>query len=72
MNVLPSDAYKDNYVTWKERQAKVIRPNIECTNGIIHTIDSVMIDEVCSFPLKCSTYPRSAIYLGSPKQSDFW
>ena len=39
------DAYKDNYVTWKEKQARVIRPNIECTNGIIHTIDTVMIDD---------------------------
>ena len=32
-------------MTWKEKQAKVIRPNIECTNGIIHTIDTVMIDD---------------------------
>ena len=23
----------------------MIRPNIECTNGIIHTIDTVMIDD---------------------------
>ena len=42
---IPSDAYKDNYVTWNEKQARVIRPNIECTNGIIHTIDTVMIDD---------------------------
>ena len=32
-------------MTWKEKQARVIRPNIECTNGIIHTIDTVMIDD---------------------------
>ena len=32
-------------MTWNEKQARVIRPNIECTNGIIHTIDTVMIDD---------------------------
>ena len=40
-----ADAYKDNYVTWMETSGKVIRPNIECTNGIIHTVDTVMIDD---------------------------
>ena len=26
-------------------RAKVIRPNIECTNGYIHLIDTVMLDD---------------------------
>ena len=40
-----ADAYKDNFVGWKEVKAKVIRPNMECTNGIIHMIDTVLIDD---------------------------
>ena len=26
-------------------RGKVIRPNIECTNGYIHLVDTVMIDD---------------------------
>ena len=26
-------------------RAKVVRPNIECTNGYIHLIDTVMLDD---------------------------
>lgn len=26
-------------------RAKVIRPNIECTNGYIHLVDTVMLDD---------------------------
>lgn len=29
---------------WKEVKGKVIRPNVECTNGIIHVVDTVFID----------------------------
>ena len=32
-------------MSWNEKSGKVIRPNIECTNGIIHTVDTVMIDD---------------------------
>ncbi len=53
------NAYKDFFVTWhkddhipnnnddrrSEIQAKVIRPNVECTNGILHIVDKVFIDE---------------------------
>jgi hypothetical protein len=40
-----TDAYKDNFVAWKEIQGKVLRPNLECTNGYIHLVDTVMIDD---------------------------
>ena len=39
-----TDAYKEQYVKWKETTTKVVRPNIECTNGIIHLVDKVFID----------------------------
>ena len=26
-------------------QGKIVRPNIECTNGYIHLVDTVMMDE---------------------------
>ena len=58
-NFLSSDAYKDNYVTWKEKQARVIRPNIECTNGIIHTIDTVMIDDAPPWAVGRAATPRT-------------
>ena len=32
-------------MTWNKIQAKSIRPNIECTNGIIHLVDTVLIDD---------------------------
>jgi hypothetical protein len=38
------DAYKDHYAAWGEVKAKVIRPDQECTNGIIHVVDTVFID----------------------------
>ena len=43
-----SDAYKDNYVTMLDVEnirAKIIRPNIECLDGYIHIVDTVMIDD---------------------------
>ena len=41
-----SDAYKDNFVAWNQIQGKVIRPNLECTNGYIHMVDTVMFDDL--------------------------
>ena len=40
-----ADAYKDNFVAWKDIQGKVLRPNLECINGYIHLTDTVMIDD---------------------------
>ena len=43
-----ADAYKDNFVVMEGREkvrGKIIRPNIECTNGYIHLTDTVMIDD---------------------------
>ena len=39
------DAYKEFFVAWNDVKAKVIRPNMECSNGIIHMIDTVLIDD---------------------------
>ena len=49
------DAYKDNYISWKETTGKVVRPNIECTNGIIHTVDTVMIDDAPPWAVGAAT-----------------
>ena len=48
-------AYKENHVklhtagdmgsTNDNVRAKVVRPNIECTDGYIHIIDTAMIDD---------------------------
>ena len=46
-------AYKENHVTLhsgmtngeKSVRAKVVRPNIECTDGYIHVIDTALIDD---------------------------
>ncbi|CAB4066816.1 FAS1 [Lepeophtheirus salmonis] len=39
-------AYRDHIVKWEgDINAKVLRPNLECTNGYIHLIDTVLIDD---------------------------
>ena len=43
-----SAAYKDNYVAMIESEnirGKAIKPNMECLDGYIHLIDTVMIDD---------------------------
>jgi len=42
------DAYKEWYVSWgpaAKIKGKIVRPNIECTNGYIHLVDTVMMDD---------------------------
>lgn len=42
------DAYKEWFISWgpgAKIKGKVVRPNIECTNGYIHLVDTVMIDD---------------------------
>lgn len=40
------DAYKDNYVAMNDQvRGKVVRPNGECTNGYVHVVDTVMLDD---------------------------
>jgi len=53
----PFSAYNEWYVSWSENcradfgqncqpvKGKIIRPNIECTNGYIHIVDTVMLDD---------------------------
>ena len=48
-----SDAYKDNFVAMDgvnegdqdKVRGKAVRPNIECTDGYIHMVDTVMFDD---------------------------
>jgi uncharacterized surface protein with fasciclin (FAS1) repeats len=30
-------------IQWEDLEARIIRPNLECTNGYIHVIDKVMM-----------------------------
>ena len=30
-------------VEWEDMEARLIRPNLECTNGYIHVIDKVLM-----------------------------
>jgi len=42
------DAYKEWFVSLGpsgDIQGKVVRPNIQCTNGYIHLVDTVMVDD---------------------------
>jgi len=42
------DAYKEWFVSWgpdSKIKGKIVRPNIECTNGYIHLVDTVMMDD---------------------------
>ena len=40
---------------WKESTAKVLRPNLECTNGVIHLIDTVFIDDAPPWTIGMAT-----------------
>ena len=43
-----SAGYKDSFVVMREAEnvrAQIVRPNIECVDGYIHLIDTVMIDD---------------------------
>ena len=31
------------FVEWENLRAEIIRPNLECTNGYIHVIDTVLM-----------------------------
>lgn len=58
-----SDAYKDNFVAMNEAvRAKVIRPNIECTNGYIHLIDTVMLDDAPPYAVIASKATETSAY----------
>lgn len=42
MRVKESDAY---YIKWKNKLITVNRPDYECTNGIVHVIDDLFLDQ---------------------------
>ena len=46
-------------------QGKIIRPNIECTNGIIHLVDTVMMDDQLEWAPVSSGGDR--VYLGGDR-----
>ena len=37
------DGSIETFIEWEDLQARVIRPNMECTNGMIHVIDKVIM-----------------------------
>ena len=37
-------------IEWEDLQARIIRPNMECSNGIIHVIDKVIMKVNTVFP----------------------
>ena len=43
---------------WEDLEARIIRPNMECNNGIIHVIDKVIMKER-DVTLALSSSPRS-------------
>lgn len=32
-------------VRWENLEAKIVRPNLKCTNGYIHVIDKVIVEQ---------------------------
>ncbi|XP_057656030.1 fasciclin-1 isoform X4 [Diorhabda carinulata] len=57
---------KDNtfIIVWKGRKIPVFRPNVECTNGIIHVIDLPMIRDEDIIVASAITFaPQVTIYL---------
>jgi len=60
------NAYKEWYVSWQGVKAKIIRPNIEVTNGYIHLVDTVLIDDSPAWSvLSVSCKMSSVLYLVS-------
>merc|ERR1711976_381370 len=61
------NAYKDNHVTLHSQigndkvRAKVVRPNIECTDGYIHIVDTAMIDDAPPWTVLASKVPKMQI-----------
>lgn len=50
------NAYKDNFVAMKDSiRGTVIRPNIECLNGYIHVVDTVMLDDAAPWTVGCGS-----------------
>lgn len=37
--------FADYYIEWKNERIPVFRPDVECTNGIIHVIDRPLLLE---------------------------
>uniref|UniRef100_A0A8D8RZB0 Fasciclin-1 n=1 Tax=Cacopsylla melanoneura TaxID=428564 RepID=A0A8D8RZB0_9HEMI len=43
--VTESEADKSFYISWRNQNIHVYRPDVECINGIIHVIDSIFLTE---------------------------
>lgn len=41
----PVVAVSGYYIEWNNEWIHVFRPDVECTNGVIHVIDSVLLQE---------------------------
>lgn len=45
LNLRVKESEKSYYIEWNNEWVHVFRPDVECTNGIIHVIDSVLLRE---------------------------
>ncbi|KAL1452464.1 hypothetical protein WDU94_006692, partial [Cyamophila willieti] len=45
ISVTESEADKSFYISWRNQNIHVYRPDVECINGIIHVIDSIFLTE---------------------------
>ena len=53
-------------VEWEDVKAKLIRPNLECTNGYIHLTDTVMIDDTPPWAVGSAPGHRSSSLIALP------
>jgi len=59
------DAYKEWFVSWGPAgkiKGKIVRPNIECTNGYIHLVDTVMMDDSPPWTVLAASTAASSTY----------
>ncbi|XP_057656027.1 fasciclin-1 isoform X1 [Diorhabda carinulata] len=63
-NTNPESENTSFIIVWKGRKIPVFRPNVECTNGIIHVIDLPMIRDEDIIVASAITFaPQVTIYL---------
>lgn len=49
---------QDYYIKWNNKYIRVLRPNFECTDGIVHIIAGPMVDFQRPQPIALTTYNR--------------
>jgi len=56
------------YLRWGDVQARIVRPNILATNGIIHVVDRLLVTTPrhVTTPAPTTTTPRPRVNLATP------